>query len=203
MMKPDEKLSVLLDLDSTVYNLLHPWLDLVHQHFDERYDETFIDDWSWCKKTRAGAKPVLDLLGTPGLFLNLKPFAGAIEAIREVAEWDDVEQYFASTIVGPTAAWEKMQAVDRDFDFMGGSKRLLMTGGIKAFVGDALVDDAGHNLEEFAARGGIAVKANFHPQVTYAKDALCDAELTDWNDYPDLVEKMIVAKREYLKEKAS
>ncbi len=199
----NEKLSVLIDLDSTTYNLLHPWLDLVHHHFGERYDETFIDDWSWFKKTRAGAKPVLDLLGTPGLFLHLKPFAGAIEAIREVSEWDDVEQYFASTIVGPTAAWEKMQAVDRDFGFMGGSKRLLMTGGIKAFLGDALVDDAGHNLEEFMARGGIGIKANFHPQVTYAKDAPCDAELTDWSEYPDLVVKMIEAKQQWLKERAS
>lgn len=176
---------VLLDLDSTIYNLTDPTLAYLSKKVGHELNVSMIDDWEWY--SRYGLHPE-EFWNLEGTFLNLKPYPWAVEAITKVSHWG-VRQVFFSTIISKCGAWEKMQAVDRDFPFIG-SRNLLMTGGVKDLArGDVLVDDGPHNLHEFIKAGGVGVLADMHgaPYCTFPS---ASATLRNWRDYPKLLKDL-------------
>ena len=175
--------TVLLDLDSTVYDLLTPTLKWVNMVYKLDLTPADIKTWNWDKDH--GVNPLL-YWSTKYTFLNLKPFPGAQEAIKKVAMWG-VRQIFFSTIVTEHGAWEKFNAVDRDFPLIG-RKNTLLTGGLKDLArGDMLVDDGPHNLVDFAATGGLAVLADLYGAPYCQAHAPVTDLMTQWKQYPEIV----------------
>jgi 5'-nucleotidase len=202
---------ILIDLDSTTYDLATPWLEWYNSggwcsnldHWGED-NATFIHkeltlkdltEWDMSKAVDpCCGSYIFKFLNRPLLFQTLKPFAGAQEAIRKVHDWG-IEQAFCSSTQAPTGAFDKMKAVQRDFPFIG-KERVLITGGWKGgFGGQVLVDDGPHNLMAFKgpseAAGGtngprLTISAQIQP-APYQKAFKADYELYDWKDYPELI----------------
>lgn len=180
-----KKFVVLLDMDSTVYDLLGPTLNYVNSRYGLNLSPANVTEWRWDKKYNIN---LTDFWNTEGTYLNLQPFADAVEAIRQVQEMG-VRQIFLSS-ANFKYATEKFQAVERDFPFIG-AKDVLLTGGNKDLViGDVLVDDGPHNLAQFATTGGKVVLANMSgaPYCCYpqANDAI-----TKWHQYPAVVKSLM------------
>lgn len=176
---------VLLDMDSTVYDLLTPTLDYIDRRYLLRLYPSNITEWRWDKKYNVDPAAFWN---KPGTYLNLQPFADAIEAIRQVQEMG-VRQVFLSS-ANFKYATEKFQAVDRDFPFIG-SKDVILTGGNKDLVkGDVLVDDGPHNLKQFAQTGGRTVLANLHGAPYCCWPSANDA-MTRWYQYPNIISNLM------------
>jgi 5'(3')-deoxyribonucleotidase len=197
---------ILIDLDSTTYDLATPWLEWYngerwwcprHKKHEDLKPLTpqDITHWGWHDLTHPCCQEKLyDFLWEPGMYASIKPFEGAQEAIRKVHEWG-IGQAFCSTTISFTGPYDKMKAVQRDFPFIG-KERVLITGGWKGgFGGQVLVDDGPHNLMAFKgpseAAGGtngprLTISAQIQP-APYQKAFKADYELYDWKDYPELI----------------
>lgn len=174
--------TVLIDLDSTTYDLLTPTLNWVNLTKGLELTPSDIKEWQWGKPLGVD---LYSFWNQPGLFYDLKPFPHAKEALLKLRNWD-VRQIFFSTLVdGPTVAWDKIRAVDRDFPFIG-RRNILLTGQHKDIAcADILVDDGPHNLAAFEGNG-VTVLANLQG-VGYTKGCKSDYVMTDWRQYPEIV----------------
>lgn len=175
--------TVLIDLDSTAYDLLTPTLAWVNAEKGLSLQPADIKEWQWGKALDVD---LYSFWAQEGLFYSLKPFPHCKAALQKVKDWG-VRQIFFSTLVdGPYVAWDKLRAVDRDFPFIG-KRGVLLTGQHKDIAnGDMLVDDGAHNIEAFK-EVGTTVLVNL--QGTKYSDA-CTAHdylMTDWREYPEIV----------------
>jgi 5'-nucleotidase len=170
--------TVILDMDSTVYDLLSPTLDYVNDRYSLALGYKDVDVWRWDTKYNIN---LVDFWNTEGTYLDLEPFPHAIDAIKQVHDMG-VKQIFLSS-GNFKYGTEKFAAVDRDFPFIG-SKNTLLTGGNKEIVhGDLLFDDAAHNLEAFP---GGKVLVDMH-QAPYCSYGFANAIMMDWRAYPSLI----------------
>lgn len=175
---------VLLDLDSTVYDLLTPTLLAT-----PGVKPSDVVSWEFLKKPE-----YFKVWNTEGFYLGLQPFPGAVEAIKKVHEMG-IRQVFLSS-ANFKYGTEKFRAVDRDFPFIG-AKDTLLTGGSKDLVkGDVLVDDGPHNLEEFSKCGGDTILANLYG-APYCKYPAATSEITNWSDYPILIKLLACFNGEF------
>jgi len=174
--------TVLVDLDSTVYDLLTPTLAWVNAHKGLNLTAQGIKEWQWGKPLGAD---LYQFWAQEGIFHNLKVFPHARSAMQKVHDWG-VRQIFFSTLVdGPHVAWDKIRSIARDFPFL--QRDFLLTGKHKDITnGNMLVDDAPHNLDAFKATGGITVLARLQ-EVGYNESCQRDWCMTDWRQYPEIV----------------
>jgi 5'(3')-deoxyribonucleotidase len=183
--------TVLIDLDSTVYDLLNPTLAWVNKIYNINLTPADIKNWHWDKDHKVDPYKFWAMEKT---FLDLKPFQGARNAIQMVGGWG-VRQVFFSTVVTQYGAWEKFSAVDRDFPDVG-RKNTLLTGGSKDLArGDMLIDDGPHNLTEFAAIGGLAVLADLYGAPYCQAHGPVTDVMTHWKQYPDIVLEAMDAQK--------
>jgi 5'(3')-deoxyribonucleotidase len=186
MAKMAKPFTVLLDMDSTVYDLWDPWLEWYNRHYKDTLQLNCIDRWNWDElaKPECGSK-VYSFLHKKGMFSSLNMFPHAAENIRKVHNWG-IKQVFCSTIVGQTGAAEKLEAIKRDFPYLG-KESLVLVGHDKSLVrGDVLVDDGPHNLEAFKQDGRLTVLADMHG-APYCKFKEADIIMTNWRQYPSII----------------
>ena len=103
-------MKIIIDLDSTVADLMTPWLAAINEVHAGTYGELTIQDcrsWNVASLHPIG-KEVYSYLNMPGLFLRLKPLEGAIEALRKSYENRD-DHYVISDAVSSEAAYEKLR----------------------------------------------------------------------------------------------
>jgi 5'-nucleotidase len=178
---------VALDMDTTVYDLMTPWLAWYNDTWWDDLTPQDIEVWDThlftVKECGASLYTYLDKKGT---FLNLKPFEGAVEAIRTVHGWG-VRQVFASTCTSLTGAWEKQKAVDRDFPFIG-HEEVLITGGSKDLVrADILFDDRPLNILNFGKSGMTCLVDLQSSPYCYEFQSSPDHVMRSWDEYPEIV----------------
>jgi 5'-nucleotidase len=174
------KFTVALDMDSTVYDMHARWLAWLEREHGEQVTVDQIISWDWHEWLKCGKK-VYDWLHIEGEFGSLVPYAGAIEAINKVHEMG-VRQFFVSTIVSRTGAFEKQKCVERDFPYL--AKDVLITSGSKDLINaDMLVDDGPHNLVAFSKTGKLTCKVPYK----YNETTEADYVLKSWDEYPEIV----------------
>lgn len=172
-------ITIALDMDSTVYNLHTPWLSWLKNTHNEECTVEQIETWDWHNQLKCGTK-VYDFLDTEGAFLTCSLLPGAFDAINLVASWG-FKQFFVSTVKTKQGAWEKQQAIKRDFPEL--ASRVLISSGDKDMIrADVLVDDGPHNIEAFNPHGWT-VKIPYR----YNQEAEADYVMTDWSQYPSLI----------------
>jgi 5'-nucleotidase len=173
---------VLVDMDATAYDLTGPWMEWYNRESGDDLTTDDMTSWDWTTLVLPEwSTRIFDFLHLEGTFLNLKPFPGVVEAMREIHE-NGIPQYFATTCTTRTGAYEKQLAVERDFPFIG-KENVLVTGGVKAFRGSVLFDDGPHNLEAFP---NLTVKVNLHNS-PYMKGVRADWEMSSWSQYAGIV----------------
>lgn len=175
--------TVLIDLDSTTYDLLTPTLAWVKSTYDLNLAPSDIKVWGWDKEYKAD---LYSMWKQPGVFYSLKVFPHAKTAIKKVHEWGIRQIFFGALVDGPHVAWDKLRAVDRDFPYIG-KRGVIFTGKDKDLIrGDMLIDDGPHNIESFESTGGATVLARMQP-IEYNLDCKSDYIMTDWRQYPEIV----------------
>lgn len=176
-------LTIALDMDGVVYDCLGPWTRWLAETHGETITPDQITTWDFHTQVKCGVK-VYDFLDTPGAFLDMQAAPGAIAAIN-YAHGLGVRQFFVSTIKTRQGAWEKQQAIARDFPYLAND--VLITSGSKDLIrADVLVDDGPHNLEAFSLYGltcKVPYKYNAHVETDFV--------LVQWSEYPKLVEYLL------------
>jgi 5'(3')-deoxyribonucleotidase len=184
--------TVLVDLDSTCYDLLTPTLAWVNATKGLNLTPQDIKEWQWGKALGVN---LYDFWAQEGVFYNLKPFRHCKSALQRVNDWG-VRQIFFSTLVdGPHVAWDKLRAIERDFPFIG-KHNVLLTGHYKDIGrGDLLVDDGPHNIEAFDQFDYQSTVLAYLQPTGYnagheATSYKCpNYIMTDWRQYPEIVAK--------------
>lgn len=191
---------VAIDLDTTIYDLLTPWLKWYNEGNWLEEGESLpvnplmaystIKRWGWHEDVdpRCGTK-LYQFFRDGHCYESLDLFPGAQKAIRAVHDWG-VTQIFVSTTVTRHGPFWKQQAIDKDFPFIG-KEKLLISGGYKGAIrANVLVDDGPHNLDDFKARGGTTVVAQLQ-DLGYNRDYRADGHLFRWGDYPDIIDHFL------------
>lgn len=140
---------VLIDLDSTIVDLLTPWLQI---HNEDHGDDLTIDlctSFALHRHTKTGGKEIYSILERPGFFEGLQPYPGAIEAVKALHEAGH-RVYIVTSCEVPEGAKGKQIWFAKHLPFLS-SKRLWIGSDKFLLAGDVLIDDGPHNAEEFRA----------------------------------------------------
>lgn len=146
------QLSIVVDLDSILINLLDPWL----AEYNSQYQDNLTIEHLTAYKIEEIVKPecgmkIFSVFHDPGFYASLPPLPGAVESMKELHEAGH-EVMICSASVGDSAGekfkWCKhhLPFVHRDDIFLGHKKHKLRA--------DILIDDAPHQIANYASAWG-------------------------------------------------
>nr|WP_235885727.1 5'(3')-deoxyribonucleotidase [Paenibacillus cymbidii] len=167
--------TLLVDMDSVIVDLMSEW----HRRYNERYHDTLsvakLRSWDSeiYVKPECGVK-IYDFLDEPGLFLELQPLPGAIDALRRLKRSHDVVIVTSSRTYAYT---DKELWVERHLPFIG-KRNLIYSHRKELICGDLLFDDAPPNLEAFRGSGRLAVAMDY----PYNRDVDVP-RVSDWQEF--------------------
>jgi 5'(3')-deoxyribonucleotidase len=179
--------TILVDLDAIVADLMTDWLALYNAARPNRKPVVPEDVTSWNIGKAIGDKSIDGFLNAPGLYPNLKPMSGAIEALKQITrmKWNttgglvyDVV-FLTSAISSPHILADKSAWLRQHFPFIGPKNH--MYGYKKALVrGDFFIDDAPKNLQAWMAAipDGLTVTITY----PYNKDTEVDFRAGSYTD---------------------
>ena len=140
----ERKLTIAVDLDSTLNNLNHVWI----VRYNQMYDDTLncFNEWNVvnCVKPECGNR-IFDILGAKDFFYNLGMQSGADEVMEKLCTEHNVHivtAYTANTCV------DKVRWVQKYLPFFD-IKNIVFCNNKRLFNADVLIDDAPHNIESF------------------------------------------------------
>jgi 5'(3')-deoxyribonucleotidase len=185
------KMITLVDLDVTAYDFLNPVLDTYNNRYDDRLTIEDLTDYTIGNlvKPECGARGLEEIWAEPGFFYNLSPSEGAVEAIKAAEETGHVMHVFLSICTTPTGAYEKIEAIKRDFPFID-PRHVLISAGIKGVVkGDLLVDDGPHNHAEFQR---MSAGLTCVMDMPYNRDVKANFRMRNWAEhYPQVIARSL------------
>lgn len=191
-----KKLIILVDLDSTVADLCTPWYDVYNRRFGDDLCMERVTDWDTSKFAKHGLA-IFGVLSDPGLFLNLKPLPGALEACKALAE-DGHRLIVVSAVPAGsvTGGYEKKQWVWHNMPFIN-RKDVIITDAKDVIEGDVLIDDGPHNIIAWGARHPRAYIATIaYPYNSHAH-AQCNLVAGDYTDPAAAWARILEGVREY------
>lgn len=139
---------ILVDLDSTVVNMLEPLIATYNADFGDHLAIEDVKGWDLDKYAKHGHR-IFDVMNKPSFFRDLKPLIGAIEAVKFLI--DAGKDVYIVTAVDHTysdACKSKAEWVKYFMPFI--DKRHYITAGSKWLIdADAIVDDAPRNAIDY------------------------------------------------------
>jgi 5'-nucleotidase len=144
--------TVALDLDSIGADLMTDWLRLYNDRYGDDLTMAVITDWDTSKFVRPECgRDIFKLLHTPGLYENLRPIEGFLEAVQELRTVDQVRVVISTSCIRSWAvAGEKLRWLAKMLP--GQQAADIHLGEAKDIVrADVLVDDGPHNARAFRA----------------------------------------------------
>lgn len=139
---------IIVDLDSTIVDLLNPWLAA----YNADHDDTLTIDQLTRFDLHAlakGGKAIYSYLDQPGFFENLPALEGAVEAVKFLHD-DGHELVFATSCPHPEGKKGKGIWFQKNLPFIHPGKLAILDD--KHFIAaDALVDDGAHNIKAYKA----------------------------------------------------
>ena len=140
----ERKLTIAVDLDSTLNNLNQVWIT----KYNEIYNDTLkcFNEWNVvnCVKPECGYK-IFDILWGKDFFYNLGINDGAKYTMSMLCENHDV--YIVTAYTANTCV-DKVRWVQKYLPFFDINK-IVFCNNKSLFKADVLIDDAPHNLESF------------------------------------------------------
>lgn len=136
------KLRILVDMDSTVVDLLGPWLRAYNESYN---DDLAISDLHSFRlegqvRPECGEK-ILDFLREDGWFRRLGPLPGAIDAVRRLTDRHDVFIVSNPLPSAPYSAGDKRLWLDEHMSFIP-HDHVVFTAAKHLLKADVLVDDS-------------------------------------------------------------
>lgn len=173
------KLTIIVDLDSTVVDLHPAWFGRYNERYGDDLKAEDVVSWEVHKFAKSG-KAIYNILKEPEFFRHLPAIPGALLATQKL-------QHDGHRIVIVTSAprfshsdkawWvdHNMPWVDHDDVFLGHSKDLVFA--------DVMIDDGPHNIKAYRERWGFypLLCAISHP---YNQDlhGVADLMAQDWKN---------------------
>lgn len=143
---------ILIDMDGVTVALLEEWIRRYNVLWDDNLPISAIKSWSvheWVKPECG--KRVYEILYHRGLFDNLRPHDGAIEAITQLHE-DGHDIRFATATPTADAAKGKMNWIAREFKHLGFGTSHVMQLHDKTWINaDILIDDKAETIKKWKA----------------------------------------------------
>jgi len=149
-----------LDADSTIYDLINPWLSGYSRLFGKPLlDASVVKEYNphLCIGDNGGQlseedeKKFYSVLQEPGLFENLPLYKGAKEAVRALYDMPNVKLYIVSAPNSAECAAEKIRAFTRDFPYI--SKKHIMLMHHKHHLNlDVMIDDSADVIRKFSSK---------------------------------------------------
>ena len=139
-------MTILVDMDDTIEQLLRAWLKCANEKFDREvtYDE--VRDWD-VSKAYPGLThdQIYDILLQPGFWKTVEPMPGAARVLKQFME--DGHKVYIVTATDYEIIPEKMDhLLFRYFPFLSWDQ-VIITNNKQMIRGDVLIDDGVHNLE--------------------------------------------------------
>jgi len=147
------KLEILVDVDgvladftsevlATLHNIngINYTIDMVDQWHIEKALDLDRDDWAEC----------VNHIQSPGFARNLKPYPGAIEAVKKLAEYHEVCFVTADWRGSPTWVFDRNHWLTDHFGPLG--KKVVHTSHKYRVCGNVLIEDKPANIHQWAPR---------------------------------------------------
>lgn len=145
----DTKKTILVDLDSTVADLLTPWLAAYNETCGDNLTVEELTTFDTHEYARHGHR-VYEPFQKPGFFAELPPIPGAFEALDKLRVKADIV-IVTSAPSHPHVMGDKAMWVRKHLPWLCVHK--FVVAGAKYLIhGDALIDDAPHFAEQYKNR---------------------------------------------------
>jgi len=174
----ERKLTIAVDLDSTLNNLNHVWIVRYNQMYNDTLD--CFSEWNVlnCVKPECGNK-IFDILLSKDFFSNLGMQSGADEVMERLCKEHDVYIVTAYTV---TTCIDKVKWIRKYLPFFD-IKNVVFCNDKNLINADVLIDDAPHNLESFQ-------NTTICFDMPYNKEAKCDYRAFSWDDINNIFDNI-------------
>lgn len=145
-MKVNKKLTILIDMDDTIENLLECWVNELNRVYgtNVKYDEVFAWDMSEVFPTLTKTE-IYAPLHNSNFWSKIQPLPGSVEYVKRLI--DDGHNVYIVTTSHYTDIKNKIENVlTKHFPFISW-KNVIITSRKQLINGDILIDDGVHNLE--------------------------------------------------------
>lgn len=148
---------IIFDQDSILANLSKDWYALYNKIHGDDLTVDKVLKWEVHEFTKSGNFDVYKLLNTPGLYRNLEPIPGAIEAVKAVFEAVDKDgnKRFDVSIISAVEAdfnfAEKRQWLEEHLPFLK-KRQIGFYHEKQRITTDIFVDDSPANIKAMRAR---------------------------------------------------
>jgi 5'(3')-deoxyribonucleotidase/glutaredoxin len=141
-----KRLTVLVDMDDTIEDLLGAWVATLNQQYGTSVDPNDVSDWDVAKFFPTLTKPqVFAPIYSDDFWRTVKPIDGAADALQQLIA-DGHRVYIVTSSFYETLAVKMTDVLFRYFHFLKWED-VIITSHKQLIHGDVLVDDGVHNLE--------------------------------------------------------
>lgn len=140
-------MAILIDVDSTVADLMSEWLRRYNKDYNDTLTPESITDWDMAQFVKREAK-IYDYLRLPSLYKTVKPIKDAQAGVEYLRGFDRVV-FVSAGLWNAKAKFDwltKYKFVESDKDFVVAFDKSLV-------MGDVLIDDKIDNIKEFRGAG--------------------------------------------------
>lgn len=180
-------LTLLIDMDNVVANLLKKWLNVYNERYGDSLTPEQINTWSLHKQaTKCSPIEFYDIIGAPGFFADLEVMPHAVEVIRRLHDIGHKIYFLTATPYNnPTGGYDKCNWVQKHFSFLEADARarVIQAHHKHMVIGDLLFDDSPANLDAYPGTK-IAMDWNFNREIKV------DYRASNWLEFEKIIEKI-------------
>jgi len=140
----NNKVSIFLDMDGVLADTHHELLKRYNEEYGENIVKEDIKEWDLNKVTKPNTS-IIKYFEEPGFFRSVPVYKGAREAVKVIKSIRCVEMFIASTSTS-NGFKDKEDWIQENFPEIQ-TKNIIFTSRKDVLMGDILVDDGLHNLE--------------------------------------------------------
>lgn len=181
-------LTILVDMDNVVANLICKWLDTYNSEFDDNLTAEQITSWNIEQHaTKCSPHEFHGIIERAGFFSDLKLIPHSPEVTgRLQAAGHEIYFVTATPYNNPTCGYDKYNWVERYFPHIGKS-RVIQAHHKNMVKGDILFDDGPINLQNFP---GIKIAMN----MPYNQHVKVDYRVDNWLVFETVIHQIAIKK---------
>lgn len=144
--KECSKITILIDMDDTIENLLDTWCDWLNSEYNLHVSPDDITEWNMAKFYPTLSKEqVHEPLYNPKLWDKVKPIDGAVEYVKKLID-DGYNIYLCTSTDYRNVEIKYEKIVQKYFPYIKWNQ-VIITNKKQMIDADFLIDDCVHNLE--------------------------------------------------------
>lgn len=187
-------LTLLIDMDNVVANLLKKWLDTYNSTYGDTLLPEHITQWDLHKQiTKCSPAEFYGIIAQPGFFADLEVMPYAVEVIQRLHSAGHSIYFLTATPYdNPTGGYDKCNWVQRHFSFLdkNARNRVIQAHNKHMVKGDLLFDDSPANLAAYPGTK-IAMDWNFNKHVAVNYRA------SDWLAFEKIVHQIVNMRKPF------